>query len=316
MEINQTMKYIIAAIVVAIIGFIAFKLVVTNDMGPVENTDNNPVTVSHADWETSSVGGTSFQYPETTGTKYMHEQDWPPVLLVENEKFSCSNAGAETETAGVSETKTINGHVYCVTRESDGAAGSTYTQYAYARAAESKTEIMTFTLRMVNCGNYDELEKNECEAERASFDIDKLVDEMFATVTASSTPADVSDEMCYIWNTEAGDSATLRFALNENDVSGSFKWLPAEKDSKTGNFSGQLAGTDGGMKVIDAIWNTSAEGMTAKEEMKIKFSDTMAGVGFGEMREGSGGVYEYANPNDLSYEPNLSRTDCSDEAVK
>jgi hypothetical protein len=64
----------------------------------------------------------------------------------------------------------IGGREYCVTKVSDGAAGSTYTQYAYATAeGNDKTKIFTFTLRFVQCMNYDDPEQAECLSERDTF---------------------------------------------------------------------------------------------------------------------------------------------------
>ena len=66
---------------------------------------------------------------------------------------------------------------------------------------------------------------------------------------------------------------------------------------------------------INAIWETKAEGMTVNEELKIIFGEGTANIGFGEMKDRGDGVYVYANPDKLSYEPNLSDTDCGDEAM-
>ncbi len=134
------------------------------------------------DWNSTTSGGKTFKYPASLGTKYISLTDWPPVLNITNEAFSCFQAGAEIERAGETKTEVINGHTYCVTRVSEGAAGSMYTQYAYARAAGSKTEILIFTLRFVQCGNYNEPEMSKCQSERNAFDIGPAVDKIFQTV--------------------------------------------------------------------------------------------------------------------------------------
>ena len=119
-------------------------------------------------------------------------------------------------------------------------------------------------------------------------------------------------EMCYIWNTEAGDSATLRLSINGDTASGSLNWIPAEKDRKTGNFEGKVASVG----TVDALWKVSAEGMTYDEQLILKYSETSANVGFGMMEDRGDGTYVYSDPTNLSYEPNLARTDCGDEAVR
>ncbi len=126
--------------------------------------------------------GVSFQYPDSFGTKYMHALDWPPQIAVINETYSCIEAGSEIERAGRTETRVINGRNYCVTTIAEGAAGSIYTQYAYALAKGEKTVIFTFSVRATQCGNYNEAQKIECENERASFGIDYFIDRIVRTL--------------------------------------------------------------------------------------------------------------------------------------
>ena len=181
MDNRSTIKYVVAAIVIAIIGILAFKLVVSED-NSVKPEESEEVTV-HPDWLTqTTTDGRIFSYPADLGMKYIRTQDWPPVLTVTNESFTCVLSGAEIEPAGVTEALTINGHDYCVTRVTEGAAGSAYTQYGYARSAGVMTEVLTFTIKSVQCGNYNEPEMNDCVAEQASFDVDSLVDDIFQTL--------------------------------------------------------------------------------------------------------------------------------------
>lgn len=104
--------------------------------------------------------------PPQLNTKYISPVDWPPKLEVVAGPFSCN------------EPRTINGHNYCVTAESEGAAGSIYTMYAYAYPRGNQTAILTFSLRFVQCANYDEPPKGECERERATFNLDRLIDQI------------------------------------------------------------------------------------------------------------------------------------------
>ena len=131
--------------------------------------------------------------------------------------------------------------------------------------------------------------------------------------------APAGEEMCYIWNTEAGDSATLRLTTSVENMSasGTLNWIPAEKDRKTGTFEGKLisVGRDTIDGSVDAIWKVSAEGMTYSEQLILKYNETTANVGFGMMVDKGDGTYVYSDPTKLSYEPNLARTDCSGEAV-
>jgi hypothetical protein len=133
---------------------------------------------------TTTASGFAFQFPADLGTKYITPTDWPPVLNIDPHAFSCTEAGVETQQAGQTAQKVINGHTYCITRESEGAAGSIYTQYAYARGRGNTTAILTFSMRLVQCGNYDEPKKSECDAERTAFDahLNSTVDQIFETI--------------------------------------------------------------------------------------------------------------------------------------
>ncbi len=119
---------------------------------------------------TSSSNGITFQYPLKLPTTYISAQDWPPKVKIVNAPYSC-----------VEEEKTINSHKYCVTVESEGAAGSTYTSYAYSLPLDDKTVTFNFTLKSVRCDNYNDPEKTECELERDGFDVDIFFDVIAST---------------------------------------------------------------------------------------------------------------------------------------
>lgn len=132
---------------------------------------------------TDPESGATFRYPETLGTLYINTVDWPPSVRVESEPFSCTNIGIENVPTGKTEHRTINGRDYCVTTEGEGAAGSVYTQYAYAAPINDMVVYLTFSTRAVQCLNYDEPQQSECAAERAAFDVDSIADGIFTTIT-------------------------------------------------------------------------------------------------------------------------------------
>ncbi len=136
--------------------------------------------------------------------------------------------------------------------------------------------------------------------------------------TVSTVPSADHQELCFLWNTEAGDKATIVMDISGSEVTGNFNWLPAEKDKKTGPFKGTISAVDPVLmgRTIDALWETSAEGMTVTEELKIIMGEGNAAAGFGEMKDRGDGVYVYADPEHLSYVPNLTDTDCSDSALQ
>ena len=117
------------------------------------------------------------QTPEEilAGLHYIHAVDWPPVVRMVDGPYACTEAGIETQRAGATTKRVINGKEYCVTVETEGAAGSTYRTYAYATAAGNQVSITTFALRSVQCGNYNEPEKGVCEAEQGAFSPDALL---------------------------------------------------------------------------------------------------------------------------------------------
>ena len=142
---------------------------------------------------TDSQTGIAFNYPKTLLTEYIHTVDWPPQVQVLNQPFSCIEAGLEIARAGQTSKRMVDDRTYCVTKESEGAAGTIYTNYAYAfplystgsTQADRKTIIFTFSLRAPQCVNYDDPQKTACEKERTSFDLDSLVDRMARSIKSS-----------------------------------------------------------------------------------------------------------------------------------
>jgi hypothetical protein len=164
-------------IVVILLALIIFLVWVFSSTNPQESRTNVP-----EGWKTAtSSSGVTFAYSEDLGTKYIDPVDWPPRVQVSKEVFTCTEAGSENAPAGKSEKKIINRRTYCVTKETQGAAGSIYTQYAYATSRDDSVLIITFSLRFVQCANYPDLQKSECDGERSNFSIDNTVDKIAET---------------------------------------------------------------------------------------------------------------------------------------
>ena len=79
--------------------------------------------------------------------------------------------------------ETINGKDYCVTKESEGAAGSIYESYVYAFPFKEQTATLSFTVRFVQCYNYDEPSTTKCLNERSTFDVDKIASQIAESVS-------------------------------------------------------------------------------------------------------------------------------------
>lgn len=126
-------------------------------------------------------------------------------------------------------------------------------------------------------------------------------------------------QICYIWNTEAGDSASLHLDITEGtNITGFFNWRPFEKDSKTGKIIGLAGPLDQKTMSRTAylVWSATSEGVTNDEELSIIFGEGIANPGFGEMMQNEKGLYIYADPENISYDITLAQTDCSDSAIK
>lgn len=151
------------------------------DIGRIEVTRIAP---DENGWKTYTDPGRGiiFRYPENLSTKYIDLVDWPPAITISAHPFTCTEAGSETDRAGETRRVVIGTRTYCVTKETEGAAGSIYTRYTYTASIDGKSVILTFSLRFVQCGNYPEPEITACEQERTSFDIDATVDRIMQTV--------------------------------------------------------------------------------------------------------------------------------------
>ncbi|MDE1970869.1 MAG: tryptophan-rich sensory protein [Patescibacteria group bacterium] len=130
--------------------------------------------------------GATFKYPESFSTTYLYPIDWPPAVQIIHQAFTCKEAGSEFGRAGETRRRVIKGMTFCVTKESEGAAGSIYTHYAYAFGVHDNTVILTFSTRRVQCANYEAPTQQICEGERNSFDLDGLLDEIAQHLTFSS----------------------------------------------------------------------------------------------------------------------------------
>jgi len=145
----------------------------------------NPSPADNYLWKTitDQGSGQSYQYPETLLTKYLHPLTWPPqIQVIADKPFTCLETGSEIMAGGKTAKRLVDNRTYCVTSAAEGAAGSTYTDYAYAFPKKGMTMIFTFTIQTVQCANYDEPQKTACENERQSFDLDSVIDRMANTI--------------------------------------------------------------------------------------------------------------------------------------
>ena len=110
------------------------------------------------------------------------------------------------------------------------------------------------------------------------------------------------------------DVAWLKMNIAGDKVTGEFKNLPAEKDSKVGTFEGTVGAVDkvAMARTADVWWDSMAEGMQVKEQLRIVFGEGTAQAGFGEMVNDDDGVYVYKDATKLTYGMSMTDVACGD----
>lgn len=161
-------------------------IVVDNNPDVVLDDNDNLPPSYPTGWLIAQGSAADFYYPPTlvvgATTTYAQAVDWPPSLTTGTTTYECVEAGTETERAGGTEEVRVSGTNYCRTISAEGAAGSTYRQYAYVWAHDNGTATLTFSARFPNCANYDGAEVDACEATQASFSPDSLAHSIAETI--------------------------------------------------------------------------------------------------------------------------------------
>jgi len=129
-------------------------------------------------WQTATDdrAGIYYQYPEKFNTQFITAAEWPPRVTVLPGSFSCRPA---TSTFGLAETvlqRLIGDRKYCIRSVSEGAAGSTYTNYKYSREDRGRILTVSFALRYPQCLNYDDPEQKACLKEQQDFNLDSVIE--------------------------------------------------------------------------------------------------------------------------------------------
>ena len=115
-------------------------------------------------------------------------------------------------------------------------------------------------------------------------------------------------------NPELKDVAWLKMNLVGDKVTGEFRNLPAEKDSKVGTFMGTVTPVIPEMmgRIADVWWDSMAEGMLVTEELRIMFGEGTAQAGFAEMVDRGDGVYVYKDKENIGYWQEMNDVSCED----
>ena len=109
------------------------------------------------------------------GLNYVGFDYWPPRVSILGSSYTCEET--EFVVSGSIYEKEIQGRTYCIETWIEGAAGSTYTDYAYTVALDDTTIAkIAFTVRMPQCLNYDSPKSEDCIIEEKEFSMDRVVD--------------------------------------------------------------------------------------------------------------------------------------------
>lgn len=126
------------------------------------------------------------------------------------------------------------------------------------------------------------------------------------------TPKKVVDEyvapkeMCF-YQEERHDGgltsiSAVKLNINEDNVTGEVKNLPAEKDSKVGEFNAVIVAKDNTNheNIATGWWDAVAEGTTVREELTVSFGPDDIRIFYGEMEDRGDGVYMYKDRQSAS----------------
>lgn len=137
-----------------------------------------------------------------------------------------------------------------------------------------------------------------------------LVNKNRETPTTTDTTTPEAIHMCYRYTDK--DRAFLKLNIVGSTVTGEYQNLPAEKDSKTGSFTGIVGPMNPKIsgRTADVWWDAQGEGMTNTEQLQIVFGEGSAVALFGEMVDRGDGTYVYKDVTKLTPGFQMSQTDC------
>ncbi|MEA3398983.1 MAG: hypothetical protein U9R00_00515 [Patescibacteria group bacterium] len=127
--------------------------------------------------------------------------------------------------------------------------------------------------------------------------------------------------LCYYSTkpTESGlnDKAWVKLDINNDEkekITGEFYHIPAESNSKVGQFEGKVnkLTSETTSRKATVWWNAFAEGTYTMEELIIDFGEGSAVSLFGEKADRGDGVFVYKNKNNLSASQSMGKIDCND----
>ena len=236
------------------------------DKQPVEIFNVSTKTV--IDW----LNGVEYEYPTKLSTTYVTALDWLPKLTLSTKNFTCDAKSSSVPVGGINSQKIINGDIYCVDTASEGAAGSTYTTYQYKTTKNQKLTTLEFTLRSVQCDNYDDPKKTDCKKEQKDFSPDNLAKDIISTIKLIS--ATNQRRQCYTYTQNSTTEApydvkeNIDVKIDGSTVSGTKSGNQSGPDMTNG-YVGTLKGSINN-DVITVIYDYVIEGSKGKEQEEYK----------------------------------------------
>lgn len=119
-----------------------------------------------------------------------------------------------------------------------------------------------------------------------------------------------TEELCFLRVTGSEsqdtpvDSMYVYLNIDRDTVTGTYSWLPAEKDKMLGTLEGTIAGRE-----IKAILNYTAEGTSAREQKIMKIDGDTLYIKTGELVE-KDGVWVLKNEPSSDYTITLTKIPC------
>jgi hypothetical protein len=128
--------------------------------------------------------------------------------------------------------------------------------------------------------------------------------------------ASANGEVCYYKETKGEGSTDYAFTsikYDGNNVSGVINWIPGEKDSLVGVYTGTVEKSDvpGYPNRINILYTASGEGITNKQQEILIIGANDIETAIGEKNQDASGVYRFKDVNNLTYSNQLPKVDCN-----
>jgi hypothetical protein len=123
------------------------------------------------------------------------------------------------------------------------------------------------------------------------------------SAVSDAIEAAAAQELCF-QNITGSDSLLVKLTIIGNDVSGTLRWLPAEKDKMVGTLDGTLQND-----TITAIYSYQAEGTDAREEKILRLTPDSLFIQHGELVD-QNGTWVLKNKRTAQFTEAAAKTDC------